>query len=443
MSLGPRVFQNLRSLHSVDDNDITSLFSVSNLLKGKLSVKLQSGKGGAFFVFPENGSYIIKSINKEEYKVMKTILPDLYMHYLSYPSSFINPMYGCYALYLSERGEIEPQYFVLMKNVFDVNRSLIPEQAETICFDLKGSTAGRKVLKDPSILLQDQIDKEIQKQTLKDADFFMSFKKLDVTPMQSKLILRQLEKDTQFFAKFKLIDYSLLLYITNIPYKNYKSTRQGEVHKIEQDKGINSRELILAEKNDAQGKSEIVIEERDRTINTIYRIANPDDIETIKHIDDDLKLKYPSEKSSNFFSSSDKTILKYRSSRLSNTTGHKGLSDKTIAKRSVINFPKIVVTENIGEYSIGNTRSKEADLNPFNVQDELKLLTEVITYKNVSKNLVGENEVVKKKITPNQDSFFAKINEEIKITNTRNYGINLNPEERPGLNTSNVHLLIE
>ena len=97
VSLGPRVFQNLRNLHNVDEDDIMTLFSVGNLTSKKLKVKLQSGKGGAFFVFPETGKYLIKSINEEEYEVMKNILADLYMHYLTYPASFINPIYGCYA----------------------------------------------------------------------------------------------------------------------------------------------------------------------------------------------------------------------------------------------------------------------------------------------------------------------------------------------------------
>eukprot|EP00826_Nyctotherus_ovalis_P045656 TRINITY_DN5075_c0_g1_i4.p1 TRINITY_DN5075_c0_g1~~TRINITY_DN5075_c0_g1_i4.p1 ORF type:complete len:377 (-),score=74.95 TRINITY_DN5075_c0_g1_i4:390-1520(-) len=375
---------------------------------------------------------------------MRNILPDLYMHYLSYPSSFINPIYGCYELYLSETGEIEPQYFVLMKNVFDVNRSLLPEKTEILCFDIKGSSAGRKVLKDPRKLLEDEIGKDIQKQTLKDADFFLSFKRLDVTPMQSRIILKQLERDTQFFAKFMLIDYSLLLYLMNIPYKNYKSTRQGEVHKIEQEKGLNSCELILAEKNVSQGKSEIVIEERDRAISTVYRIANPEDIETIRHIDDDLKAKFSSQKS-NLYSSSDKTVTKYKSSRLSSVANEpKDFSDKSITKRSVINFPKIIVTENLGDYSIDKAHSKA--VNPFSaqvdpVQEELKLLAGDINFQNVSKNLVGENEVVKKKITPSQEVFLPKVNEELKITNTRNDGFGM--EGGSGTSSYQVELIVE
>ena len=286
VSLGPKVFQNLRNLHSIDENDIITLFSVSNLLQKKLKVKLQSGKGGAFFVFPENGRYLIKSINEEEYGVMKTILADLYMHYLSYPTSFINPIYGCYALYLSESGEIEPQYFVLMKNVLDINRALLPEKAEILCFDLKGSSAGRRTVKDPRKLLAAHVDEAIQKETLKDEDFFLSFKKLDVTPIQGQAILTQLERDASFFSKFMLIDYSLLLFVMNIPYRAYMSARKGTTYKMEHEKLAN--EIILAEKDIGSGKSAIIIEERDRATNTVYRITNPTDVEAIKNIDDNL-----------------------------------------------------------------------------------------------------------------------------------------------------------
>ena len=132
-------------------------------MKAKLTVKLQSVKGGAFFIFPDNVNYLIKSINSQEYQVMKEILPDFYMHYLKYPSSFINPIYGCYALYLSESNEIEPQYFILMKNVLDINKAFLPSKSEMLCFDIKGSSAGRQTLKDPKVLLLGNISEDIQK----------------------------------------------------------------------------------------------------------------------------------------------------------------------------------------------------------------------------------------------------------------------------------------
>jgi len=348
ISLGPRVFQNLRSLHCVDENDLTNLFSVSNLLKKKLRVKLQSGKGGAFFVFPEEGSYLIKSINAQEYEVMKEILPELYMHFLRYPSSFINSIYGCYALYISESGEIEPQYFVLMKNVLPINKALLPPKSEILCFDIKGSSAGRKTLKDPTELLSGNISKDIQNQTLKDADFLLSFKKLDLISEQAKMIQTQLERDANFFSKFMLIDYSLLLYMINIPYRTYVSNRSGVTYKKKHEKGMHTQELILAEKNKADGKPEIIIEEKERGTNTIYRINNHNDIETMRKIDDmfaEGKIDIDSE-------AARAEEHNYEESKASGPL-LKISAEKPI-KRTVINFPKVISTGNITRYTASN-----------------------------------------------------------------------------------------
>eukprot|EP01022_Parablepharisma_sp_SALTPOND_P032083 TRINITY_DN827_c0_g1_i2.p1 TRINITY_DN827_c0_g1~~TRINITY_DN827_c0_g1_i2.p1 ORF type:complete len:1944 (+),score=85.16 TRINITY_DN827_c0_g1_i2:3283-9114(+) len=420
VSLGPKVFQNLRNLHSVDENDIISLFSVSNLLQKKLRVKLQSGKGGAFFVFPEDGRYLIKSINEEEYGVTKTILPDLYMHYLSYPSSFINPIYGCYALYLSESNEIEPQYFVLMKNVLDINRVSLPEKTEILCFDLKGSSAGRKTLKDPRKLLAGEIEESIQKQTLKDADFLLSFKKLDVTPIQSQCILEQLEKDANFFSKFMLIDYSLLLFVMNIPYRAYVSTRKGIACKTEYEKGTHTHELVLGEHQVSQGKTAIVIEERDRATNTIYRITNRKDVEEIKNIDDNLTIQESSKEANSFkqensmslgldCDSPDKPKYNSKPSKLSKIS-KKSQANESI-RRSVINFPNVIITENISKYSIGKEQVNEVDENPFSEHKIPKKEEE----------LTEENQMVKKKLHFEKQVTYAKINEGIGITGTRTY----------------------
>ncbi len=375
VSLGPRVFQNLRSLHGVEENDLLGIFSVSNLLQKKLRVKLQSGKGGSFFVLPENGQgqYLIKSINAEEYEVTKTILGDLYMHFLNYPASFINAIYGCYALYLSETDEFEPQYFVLMKNVLDINRDQLPEKAEILCFDLKGSSAGRRTVPDPRKLVAPDIDPAIQKQTLKDEDFLLSFKKLDITPIQSKCILNQLEADAQFFAKYMLIDYSLLLFVLNVPYKSFSSTRTGTKH-VEHEKAAfqHAHDLILGEKRDPTGKTEIIIEERDRGTATVYRVTNANDVATIKQIDDDFgtmeaaatRARRPSLKEAKSESKREEAKEMESGKLEPERQGPLGelksirpskmrLSKEPEVKRSVINFPSVVMTDNIGKYTLG------------------------------------------------------------------------------------------
>ena len=292
VSLGQKVFQNLRVLHDISDDDILSLFTRANLLQRKLKVKLQSGKGGAFFILPEKGKYLIKSINNAEYHVMKTILAELYMHYLTYKNSYINPIYGCYALYLSEGNEIEPQYFILMKNVLDLTRENLPESSEILCFDIKGSSAGRRALSDPKVLVEKPIDKEIQKETLKDQDFMMSFKKVNVSEQQSKQVLQQLERDANFFSKYLLIDFSLLLFVLNIPYKSYTSMRKGDIRKAGHELGEGSlyRELILAELQLKPSISRIVFEERDREINAIYNVNNQKDVILLKKIDDQCNI---------------------------------------------------------------------------------------------------------------------------------------------------------
>ena len=293
VSLAPRVFNNLRKLHKVDEKDIMELFSISNLRQQKLTVKLQSGKGGSFFVIPENGKFLIKSISEGEYKVVKTIIADLYVHHLTYNASFINPIYGCYALYLSEYNEIEPQYFVLMKNALDINKELLPEGSEIICFDLKGSTAGRKTLEDPkATLLAAEVEESVQKTTLKDEDFYLSFRNVEISPPQGKTIMDQLEIDAKFFSKYLLIDYSLLLIVVNIPYRTFVSTKKDECRKIDAKRRGQKRalDLVISEKNFGLGKTELFLEERGKVDGDTYHIVNPRDVENIKSLDDKLKV---------------------------------------------------------------------------------------------------------------------------------------------------------
>lgn len=292
--LAPRIFKALRELQQISDDEIMSLFTISNWLQSLLEVKLQSGRGGAFFVLPLSGNYLIKSISQKEYKAMKTILADLYMHFRSYTTSYINPIYACYALYLSDGNEIEPQYFFLMKNVLDINKELLPDCSEILCFDIKGSTAGRKALNDPKILLENPIDEKTQKLQLKDQDFMLSFAKLYLEEMQSNRIYEQLKRDANFFAKYSLIDFSLLLFVVNIPYTSYISLRKEDSHKQSRENRRRSQYLELILSETAGGK--LVLEERSRESNTIYRINNKEDIDLIKCFDDNFRISQLIEK---------------------------------------------------------------------------------------------------------------------------------------------------
>ncbi len=445
VSLGPKVFQNLRSLHNVNENDIMSLFSVTNLVKNKLKVVLQSGKGGSFFVIPENGKYLIKSINEGEYRVMKTILADLYVHYLAYPASYIDPIYGCYALFLSEANEIEPQYFVLMKNVLDINKEQLPEGSEVLSFDLKGSTAGRKSLPDPSVLLGGGISEEIQKMTLKDEDLYLSFKSLELAPAQGDSILRQLEADTQFFSKFLLIDYSLLLFIINVPYKSFISSRRDRGGGYKR-----ANELVVTERTMGSGKTELLLEERGRSTNSVFRVASQMDVNAMRNIEE--KCRTADERHRGFFKSATqgsgldeegKVTPKQRTSKESSRGGspesprrlihEEPASNKDECKakeealRHVFNFPTVLNTDD----AVAPTKCP-----PINesIGKDLKDTASYIDEGYKPQEMAGladpssnENQLVRKRAARDPETPGFRGDEELGIARKRNYGENVEP----------------
>ena len=91
-------------------------------------------------------------------------------------------------------------------------------------FDIKGSIYGRKVLENPRDILNTEVviknRNELSSSVLKDQDFLQSFKKLDITQVQSERILSQLENDIEVLSKHGIMDYSLYLIVVIKPYKN-------------------------------------------------------------------------------------------------------------------------------------------------------------------------------------------------------------------------------
>jgi len=232
-ALRPKIFENLRNLHDVSENNIKSLFNTEDLRRKKLKIKLQSGKGGAFFIIPIEGNFLIKSITAEEYDVMAERLANYYLHFLKYPNTCITAIHGCYALRMVTNEDISPLYFILRKNILPLNINRLTENAEMYSFDIKGSTAGRKVLSNPKEILRPDANPEIQHMALKDDDFFESFSSIQIPPTQNSKIIEQLAIDAAFFEKYNLIDYSLLVFIANIPCNNkgeaqYKRTSYEE-----------------------------------------------------------------------------------------------------------------------------------------------------------------------------------------------------------------------
>ena len=307
----------MRLMHNVGEHHLLEVFSISNLLQEKIQVKLQSGKGGAFFIIPDDRKFMIKSIAHKEFEIFKLLLADYYNFFLMNPTSFITPIYGLYSLKVTKYNAVEPLYFILMRNVLDFHKSKLPRDSKILTFDLKGSTAGRKTLNDPRILLQASIPEYIYSKTLKDEDFLLSFGRFDITRIQSDKIVEQLRIDSNFFARHKLIDYSLLVFIIFIPFHkvtNYmrglgepgnkekdiseewseeeEEESKGEVDVFEIAKGVGKEnELYIDEVTHQKHGEYIVMEERLEQNRTLYHINNQKDIREIRSMGDHHKIR--------------------------------------------------------------------------------------------------------------------------------------------------------
>lgn len=82
-----------------------------------LSVSVSSTKGGSFYIKPEQGGFIIQSINKASYKLIQNFLPDYYKYLLMNPNTHISPILGAFKLTIIKKGEVLPVYFVILRHI--------------------------------------------------------------------------------------------------------------------------------------------------------------------------------------------------------------------------------------------------------------------------------------------------------------------------------------
>lgn len=235
IELAPVIFKNVRRIHNIDDFTIRSIFSLVNI--NELDITISSGKGGSFFIKPiHGGRMLIKSITKPEYDLIKNFLNDYYCFLLMNPNTYLCPVLGVYKLKLQQNNQVPPISFILMRNVLNIDREDLSPEDMVYCFDLKGSVHGRRTLEDPLEILNYEQNYEYHKNLiLKDIDFFQSFRKLDITNIQSERIMSQITEDALFLSQSNFMDYSLLLYIIIKPYKEVVSTINHETNDREID----------------------------------------------------------------------------------------------------------------------------------------------------------------------------------------------------------------
>jgi hypothetical protein len=161
------------------------------------------GRSSAFIYFTYDRKFIIKTLKKEEMKVLLAAQRDFNSHYAQCQDgfSYLAKIYGLYTLKDEMRASI---HFAVLENI-------IPLEAEVMAvFDLKGCTRHRRTLTDSSITDISQLSPEI---IYKDLDFDQTVGKLPILAIECQRLRRQLGSDVALLERLAVMDYSLLVAI--------------------------------------------------------------------------------------------------------------------------------------------------------------------------------------------------------------------------------------
>ena len=173
------------------------------LLKNHKNILRVQGGSSSSIIFPTyDGNFMIKTITKSEKKKFLTILHKYSQRIINTPQSKLIRIIGLYKILP------ENQDFLIMENI-------IPEENESIIFDLKGSSIDRLI---DSV---DHINLPLGK-ILKDENFRKSQLKVELSENIVKEIITILQQDFELLKSENIMDYSILLafYTKKIPRQN-------------------------------------------------------------------------------------------------------------------------------------------------------------------------------------------------------------------------------
>ena len=255
------IFNNIRLYLGFDKDDFISSISPQDFIT-ELMISNQTifeelcstGKSGSLFYYTRDGKFIVKTIKKDEYKLIKLTLPEYYKHLKANPLSLLPKFLGCYVLTRKFKKKRTKIYFIVMLNVFATSKHI------HIRYDLKGSRIGRSVL-------TGKRDKEIMSKgglALKDLDLEKRKEKMYVGE-KSEILLNQIKHDADFLCKIGVNDYSLLLGIHYINRDKGSNIHQSnnELHK---EKAADFEDTLIKESSLSDKSSD----SRNEKLKTIY-----------------------------------------------------------------------------------------------------------------------------------------------------------------------------
>ena len=219
------VFNNIRRLYNYDKESFIQsispqVFITEIIISNTSSIEefFNTGSSGSLFYYTRDGKFILKTIDKKEYKTLKRILPKYYTHLVNYKNTFLPKFFGYYKLIRKVKKKKTNFYFIIMMNVFSTKKKI------HLRFDLKGSKLGREVLK-PKEKVGLNYETVLGKYNyaLKDLDFDFFKREIHIDSNVRDKIIEQLNIDSLLLKELNLNDYSLLLGIHKKKFKKKNS----------------------------------------------------------------------------------------------------------------------------------------------------------------------------------------------------------------------------
>ena len=238
------VFNNIRRLYNYDKESFIQsispqVFITEIIISNTTSIEefFNTGSSGSLFYYTRDGKFILKTIDKKEYKTLKRILPKYYDHLVKYKNTFLPKFFGYYKLIRKVKKKKTNFYFIIMMNVFSTKKKI------HLRFDIKGSKLGREVLKAKEKMGLDY-ENVLGKYNyaLKDLDFEFFKKEIHIDAKVRDKIILQLTKDSELLRELNINDYSLLLGIHKKKMKK-KISLNNSVGGENDDNNINNNDI--------------------------------------------------------------------------------------------------------------------------------------------------------------------------------------------------------
>uniref|UniRef100_A0A6B2L7T9 PIPK domain-containing protein n=1 Tax=Arcella intermedia TaxID=1963864 RepID=A0A6B2L7T9_9EUKA len=189
----PSIFGDIREMNKISQ---ISLLKEWDIPQDKLTASESSGKSGSIFILSNEKSFMIKSIEKREEKLLLRMIHDYHQHLVTNPQSLLMKVLAFYSI----KNTISRESYIMFNNLLKINVSIDEK------YDLKGSTKDREASK---------VERAKAVPCLLDNDFIAAQRKLHFGPVKAEF-MKQLVADSSLLCRFDSMDYSFLVGIHKV-----------------------------------------------------------------------------------------------------------------------------------------------------------------------------------------------------------------------------------